>query len=177
MHPGCAAAGPLLALALLAGCQTGGTDLQRPPPGPTLASEVSTQRPATDAKGCYAELKAPAQVETVTHQVQVIPEQRDAKTGAITQPAIYREMSAQRMIDAGKPRYFRAMCTADLTPSFVAMLQRALAARNLYHGRADGTLDPATGTAIRAYQAPRGLDSATLSLRAAQEMGLYIYTP
>jgi hypothetical protein len=166
-----------LAALALAGCQETTSGAPKRPPPKSLASEISTKPPATDAKNCYAQINTPAQVETVTDQVQIMPEQRDPKTGEITQPAIYREMSAQRMIEAGKPRYFRAMCSSDLTPGFVAMVQRALAARDLYHGRADGKLDPATGRAIAAYQAPRGLDSPTLSLRAAQELGLYIYTP
>jgi len=167
----------LMAALTLAGCQQTSSGAPKRPPPKSLLSEISAKAPAPDSKNCYAQINTPAQVETVTDQVQVVPEQRDPKTGAITQPAIYREMSAQRMIEAGKPRYFRAMCSSDLTPGFVAMVQRALAARGLYHGRADGKLDPATGRAITAYQGPRGLDSPTLSLRAAQELGLYIYTP
>ena len=167
----------LIAALALAGCQETSGDAPKRAPPKTLLSEISRTPPAADSKNCYAQITTPPQVETVTDQVQVVPEQRDPKTGEITQPAIYREVSAQRMIEAGKPRYFRALCSSDLTPGFVTMLQRALAARDLYHGRVDGKLDPATGRAIAAYQAPRGLDSPTLSLRAAQELGLYIYTP
>ncbi|KFE36918.1 peptidoglycan-binding domain-containing protein [Thioclava atlantica] len=176
-------AGLVLAAALaLAGCQpepARGTPPQgaRPAPERTLARVLVKTPPAQGTQGCYAELKAPATVETVTQQVQVVPEQRDPKTGEVTQPAIYREVDAQRIVEAGSARYFPAICSSDLTPAFVAMVQRALGARGLYSGAADGKLDPATGRAIAAYQKPRGLDSPTLSVRAAQELGLYIWTP
>lgn len=68
--------------------------------------------------------------------------------------------------------WFPALCPAEMTPELVATLQRALAARGLYRGPATGRLDGATRTAIAAWQAPRGLDSTTLSTRAAQELGL-----
>ncbi|KEO55160.1 peptidoglycan-binding domain-containing protein [Thioclava pacifica] len=165
-------------LLALAGCQEEATPQGKParPPAQTLAKVLMERKPADDAQGCYAELKAPATVETVSDQVQVVPEQRDPTTGEITQPAIYREVSSQRIVEASRARYFPSVCSGDLTPGFVAMLQRALAVRGLYSGPADGKLDPATGRAITAYQKPRGLDSPTLSVRAAQELGLYIWS-
>lgn len=172
----------LVAGLALAGCQPdaggarGSDATPARAPAKTLARVLMDKKPAPDAQGCFAEMKAPSTVETVTDQVQVVPEQRDPKTGAITQPAIYREMSAQRIVEAGRARYFPAICTRDLTPGFVAMLQRALKVRGLYSGAADGKMDPATGRAIAAYQAPRGLDSPTLSVRAAQELGLYFWS-
>ncbi|OWY10971.1 hypothetical protein B6V74_02810 [Thioclava sp. F42-5] len=163
----------------LAGCQPGTQGAYATPkdlPAKTLAHVLQSRPSADDARGCFTELKGPAKVETVTGQVEVIPEQRDPKTGKVTQPAIYRELSGQKLVDSGKPRYFESVCSEDLTPAFVAMTQRALALRGLYSGPADGKLDPATGRAIAAYQAPRGLDSPTLSVRAAQELGLYIWS-
>lgn len=164
-------------LLALAGCQEETVSQGKPsrPPAQTLSKVLMERKPADDAQGCYAELKAPATVETVTEQVQVVPEQRDPGTGEITQPAVYREVSAQRIVEASRARYFQSVCSGDLTPGFVAMLQRALKVRGLYSGPADGKLDPATGGAISAYQGPRGLDSPTLSVRAAQELGLYIW--
>jgi peptidoglycan hydrolase-like protein with peptidoglycan-binding domain len=55
---------------------------------------------------------------------------------------------------------------------FAATLQRALAARGYYDGPVTGVIDAETTRAIRAYQAPLGIDSATLSLAAARRLGL-----
>ena len=68
--------------------------------------------------------------------------------------------------------WFETPCEEDLTPDFVASLQRALAARGGYDAPITGTMDTATRDAIRAYQTAQGLDSATLSLAAAQQLGL-----
>lgn len=68
--------------------------------------------------------------------------------------------------------WFRVPCPADQVEDFTASLQRALQARGLYAGPADGQEGPATAAAIRAYQRPMGLDSGTLSLAAARKLGL-----
>lgn len=72
---------------------------------------------------------------------------------------------------AGETR-LRIPCPAELLPGHGAALQRALAARGLYRGPITGQDNPATAAAIRAFQAPLGLDSAILSQRAAQALGL-----
>jgi len=100
----------LLALGVtmgLAGCQPtaqGSEAAPKDPPAKTLAHVLQSRPPADDAQGCFTQLKGPAKVETVTGQVQVIPEQRDPKTGKVTQPAIYRELRGQKLVDSGKPR-------------------------------------------------------------------------
>ena len=79
----------LLALGVtmgLAGCQPtaqGSEAAPKDPPAKTLAHVLQSRPPADDAQGCFTQLKGPAKVETVTGQVQVIPEQRDPKTGKV----------------------------------------------------------------------------------------------
>jgi uncharacterized protein (DUF2126 family) len=51
-------------------------------------------------------------------------------------------------------------------------LQRALKARGLFPGAVTGVEDAATREATRRFQAARGLDSGTLSLAAARELGI-----
>lgn len=58
----------------------------------------------------------------------------------------------------------------------IASLQRALAARDLLDGRADGVQGPATRKAVQAYQTQYGLGSETLSLAAARSLGI-VATP
>jgi peptidoglycan hydrolase-like protein with peptidoglycan-binding domain len=59
-----------------------------------------------------------------------------------------------------------------MTPEFVASVQRALKVRALYRGPISGQMDSRTRAAIRAFQAPDGLDSGILSLDAARKLGL-----
>lgn len=63
-------------------------------------------------------------------------------------------------------------CADQMTPEVTASLQRALAARKLYDGEADGKTGTATKTAIRQYQAPLGFDSPILTLEAARSLGI-----
>jgi hypothetical protein len=76
------------------------------------------------------------------------------------------------MVQDREEVWFRAPCPAEQTVQFTASLQRALKARGLYLLPVTGTVDAATGEAIRRFQAQRGLDSPILSLAAAQELGL-----
>lgn len=169
----------LLALsALLAGCTESGAPadaeavVNQPPEKLTLAGEWRDKPPGQGDTGCFAEQTRPAVVETITEQVLVSAEKRDPKSGAVTSPATYRTTSHARIVQGSAKMWFPAPCTAAMTPDFVASLQRALQVRGLYSGPVTGVLDPATHAAIRAYQRPRGLFSATLSTRAAQELGL-----
>lgn len=164
--------------ALLAGCTEGGAPIDaaavanQPAEKLTLAGEWRDTPPGPGDTGCFAEQTRPAVVETVTEQVLVSPEVRDPATGTVTRPATYRTTSHARIVEGRAKMWFPAPCDAVMTPDFVASLQRALQVRGIYSGPVTGALDPATHAAIRAYQRPRGLFSATLSTRAAQELGL-----
>lgn len=154
----------------LGGCAPG--PVAEGPVAPTLAAQWRAEGPQPGEKGCFARQTRPAVVETETEQVLVAAEKRDPATGEILRPATYRTKTHQKIVSPRAEWWFAAPCAADLTPEIVATLQRALAARGLYRGPVTGVLDEPTHRAIRAYQAPRGLDSATLSLRGAQELGL-----
>lgn len=162
-------------VALLTGCVAqGGSG-----PGPAradLARELIRRPPGSEAPegpagACWAKDTTPAVIETVTEQVVVTQEQRDA-AGKVIVPASFRTITSQRMLREREEVWFRAPCPADQTVAFVATLQRALKARGLYDQPVTGVMDGATAAAIRRFQAERGLDSATLSLAAARELGL-----
>ncbi len=144
----------------------------RAAPQPSLAAEWRDTPPGPGDTGCFAEQSRPAVVETVTEQVLATPELRDPKTGQVTRPAVWRSSTQTRIVEGRAKMWFAAVCDDQLGPELVTTLQRALAARGLYDGPVTGVLDAPTRAAIRAYQRPRGLFSATLSLRAAREMGL-----
>lgn len=149
------------------------------PPANSLAGEWLKSRPGPEAKGCFTEERRPAIVETVTEHVLVDPEERDPKTGAVTNPARYRTTTQARIVSGGGRMWFATVCAAQMTTARIAVLQRALWVRGLYAGPLDGQMSPATREAIRRYQTQRGLLSAELSLRAAREMGVvsWLETP
>ncbi len=120
---------------------------------------------------CWASDTTPAIIETVTEQVVIGEEVRDA-AGAVITPATFETQTFQRMVQDREEVWFRAPCAADMTVAFVATLQRALKARGIYLQPVTGVLDAATADAIRRFQATRGLDSPTLSLAAAKELGI-----
>lgn len=66
-------------------------------------------------------------------------------------------------------------CPDEMTNVLVASLQRALAARGHYAGRATGVMDDATRAAVKSYQTEQGLPSASLSVETARELGLIAY--
>lgn len=77
-------------------------------------------------------------------------------------------------VKAGQIIRFPTPCPEVMDSEFIATLQRALQVRGYYPGQPSGQMDAATHNALRAYQAPRGLPSGTLSVGAAREMGLII---
>lgn len=164
--------GLVLAL-ILGGCQ-GGTVAA--PSQAALGKEVlrlkGREGPPPTAEGeCWAASVTPAVIETVTEQVVVSEEIRDA-AGVLVQPASYRTQTQQRMVQDREEIWFRAPCPAEQTVQFIATLQRALKARGLYLLPVTGAMDGETADAIRRFQAERGLDSPILSLGAARELGL-----
>lgn len=120
---------------------------------------------------CWAKDITPAVIETVTEQVMVTEEVRD-EAGTVITPAAYQTKTHQRLLQDHEEVWFRAPCEGDMTVNFVATLQRALKARGLYLAPVTGEMDATTAEAIRRFQAERGLDSPTLSLSAAKELGI-----
>lgn len=162
-----------LAAAVLAACQ--GAGVPKAPGQVDLAAEVvRLDRPGPPARpegACWESDVTPAVIETVTEQVVVTAEKRDAD-GRVTAPATYRTDTRARIVQDREEVWFRAPCPADITVDFVATLQRALKARGYYLLPLSGALDAGTRDAVRRFQADRGLDSPLLSLAAARDLGL-----
>ncbi len=157
----------------LAACQS-----SAPPEAPSRADlsieliRLSKPGPPKGPEGaCWQSDVTPLVIETVSEQVMVSTEARDA-TGRITRPASFRTITHQRIVQEREQIWFQSPCPADMTVDFIATLQRALKARGLYLLPLTGALDPATKSAIQRFQAGRGLDSPTLSLAAARELGI-----
>lgn len=67
---------------------------------------------------------------------------------------------------------FRIPCPENLTPYFIATLQRALAVRGLYKGPITGHIDTETRAAVLKFQQKYGFDSHILSLESSMKLGL-----
>ncbi|WP_323036191.1 peptidoglycan-binding domain-containing protein [Pararhodobacter sp.] len=141
----------LLVVALLAGCQTA-----TPEPEVRRAEAAPTPFRAAPSDACWATDRVPAVTETQFVAVDA--------NGA-REP---REM----IIHPAEDRLFAVPCPSQMTPDFHATLQRALMARGLYSGAVTDIYDAETAEAVRLFQAPLGLNSAILSLDAAQQLGL-----
>lgn len=120
---------------------------------------------------CWEKDVTPAVVETTTEQIIVEPA-RYTDDGTLLSPTVYSTVTRPRIVQERREIWFETPCPFQLTPTFVASLQRALTVRGHYRGPINGMITPRTMTAIRAFQKPQGLDSSILSRDAAQKLGL-----
>ncbi len=150
-----------VALATLAACSGPlplGEDAATPPV-PDFASAQIAPPPGVNPDGCWVRDIAPAELETVTRQIEVAPTRFRTETVQV----IKRER--QELI-------FETPCPDALTPDLISTLQRALDARGLYRGPVTGVMDVRTRQAVRRYQSGRGLPSGLLSIQSARGLGL-----
>jgi len=141
------------------------------PNAPDVARLQQVAPPGAEPGTCWGKDVTPAIIETQTQQVLLQPA-RIGADGKITAQAVYKTETQQEIVRERDETWFRAPCDAVMTIQFVSSLQRALAARNIYKGPINGELDNRTAKAIRRYQKPKGVNSATLSIAAARELGL-----
>lgn len=133
--------------------------------------------PNADPLACYGQQSTPAVIETVTEQVMLQPPQI-ATDGTVREPAIFVTETQQRIVRERRELWFEVPCALELGDAdFIASLQRALIARGHYAGPVTGEMNRRTARAVRAFQAPQGLDSEILSLAAAKQLGLALWDP
>ena len=162
----------LMALALAACGPQIAVKTPRPADLSSEVIQIAGPGPPAAPKGtCWAHDDLPAVYETETEQSLITAEVRDG-AGQIISPATYRSIARLREVSPRRDIWFQAPCPADMTPDFLATLQRALKARGYYVLPLTGVMDQATREALRRYQADHGLDSPLLSLAAARELGL-----
>ncbi|MEO0484610.1 MAG: peptidoglycan-binding domain-containing protein [Pseudomonadota bacterium] len=158
----------LIAICALGACSGAGL-VTRAGPEPM---RMEVDRPPNAAPGtCWGRDVTPAIYETVTEQILLQPPEIGTD-GSVRQPGIYKTETRQAIVRERREIWFETPCDDELTPDFVATVQRALIARGYLRGQATGELDRRTRRAIRSFQAEQGLDSAVLSLAAARQLGL-----
>lgn len=170
-----------LGLFVLAGCMQGGDRDAFANPLTAGDSAVEVMRgagpPDANPAACYGRKSTPAVIETVTEQVMLQPPQI-ATDGSLREPAIFVTETHQRIVEERRDLWFEVPCALEIGDAdFIASLQRALNARGLYSGPVTGEMNRRTARAVRAFQAPQGLDSEVLSLAAAQQLGLALWNP
>ena len=158
------------ALAALGAC--GATDSGGAASNGSQVSRFSQIAPPGAEPGtCWGKHTSPAVIETVTHQTVVQAAELN-EDGSVARPAVYKTETRQEIVRDRKETWFETPCATEMTPEFIASVQRALSARGLYRGPVTGRMDNRTRAAIRRYQEPEGLDSGTLSLASARSLGL-----
>jgi hypothetical protein len=138
---------------------------------PALVETHEKAPPGAPEGSCWGKDVTPAVIETVTDRILVQPAEVQDDGTVLSQP-IYKLDTRQAIVKERRELWFETPCKDQLTPDFLASLQRALQARGHYHGAVTGEMNTRTQRAIRRYQAPQGLDSSILSLSAARKLGL-----
>lgn len=132
---------------------------------------LATAPPGAAPGTCWGKNVTPAVVETVTRKVQLQPAQISSD-GRVQAAPIYKTETRQEVVQPRRENWYEIICNADVTPEFIASVQRALAARGFYRGPVTGVLDMRTRSAIGRFQLSEGLDSSALSIAAARKLGL-----
>ena len=132
---------------------------------------LATAPPGAAPGTCWGKTVTPAVVETVSRKVQLQPAQISSD-GRVQAPPIYKTETRQEVVQPRRETWYEIICEADITPDFIASVQRALEARGYYRGPITGEMDARTRNAVGRYQVSEGLESKALSIAAARKLGL-----
>lgn len=132
---------------------------------------LATTPPGAAPNSCWGKVVSPAVVETITRKVLVQPAQISSD-GRVQAAPIYKEETKAEVITPRLATWYEIPCADQLTPEFVASLQRALAARGYYRDQVTGNMDLRTRDAVRRYQKDQGLEQKVLTVAGARTLGL-----
>jgi len=104
---------------------------------PELVYTRSTPPPGAKEGSCWGKHITPAELETVTHQIQLQPPEIRTD-GSVSAPAVYKTETSQRIVKERRELWFETPCAPLLTVEFVESLQRALKARGHFRGSISG---------------------------------------
>jgi hypothetical protein len=140
-------------------------------------SHVGKMRPQGAGENtCWDKIETPAIVQSVTENVLIAPA-KISESGTIQAPPLYRQRHKQIIVKERGEQWIQILCAHDLTPEFVASLQRAFIARNYMQSAVTARLDAPTIKAIARYQAEQNIpakDPKTLTIEAARALGLWV---
>ncbi|MEQ1930279.1 MAG: peptidoglycan-binding domain-containing protein [Parvularculaceae bacterium] len=114
----------------------------------------------------------PAVTETVRYQKLVTaPRERRVKV-----PAVYDTVTTQKMVSSAQLEWAPILCETNVTPGVMRSVQTALQREGFYNGPIDGTLGPATMSAVDAYQRAEGLATGGLTLETVRKLKVPLFT-
>ena len=125
---------------------------------------------------CYFEKITPAEISTQVKTRLVQPEKHNT-AGQLVLPEQYETIRTQTITKPRSVTKIDAVCPEDLTPKFIASLQRAFQAHGVFFSTITGAMDTPTRRAILNFQTARGVESATVMKATAQELGLVVFDP
>lgn len=154
----------------LSACTPGDTDPDKPEGAKPITTGPAAP-PGAPEGTCWSHEYTPAVIETVTERIVIQPAQIGADGKVISQP-VHRLVTSRKIVKERKEIWIETPCDDQMTPEFIASVQRALSVRGLYRGSATGRMDRRTRRAILRFQTPMGIESGTLSIDAARKLGL-----
>ena len=155
----------------LSGCMEAAMQMRGQTVPATLLPRNTSGPEAAPEGSCWAKHITPAVIETITSQKQLsLPVDQ---AGNLGHPAAsYQTETRHVMLNNRYERWFETLCPDLMDTPLVTALQRALQDHDLYQGKIDGLVGPATKASVHRFQRQNGLDSDTLSLRSAVLLAL-----
>ena len=132
------------------------------------AETRQVRRTVIDAPERYEEVVIPAVMEK--RRVRKVVQ--DARTETYTVPAVYDDVTRQRIVGSPEPVWREVICGKNTSKEKIMEVQRALAAKGYNPGPIDGQLGKQTVSAMQKFQADNGLPQGQPSVEAVQALGV-----
>ena len=130
------------------------------------AKSKSITREVLVNKATTRAVTIPAVSETIRYQKLVTP----PRERRVKIPAVYDTVTTQKMVRSAQLEWAPILCETNVTPGVVRNVQAALQREGYYNGPIDGTLGPATMSAVDAYQRAEGLATGGLTLETVRKL-------
>ena len=132
------------------------------------AETRQVHRTVIDQPERYEQVVIPAVMEK--HRVRKV--MQEARTETYTVPAVYDDVTRERVVGAPQPVWREVICGKNTSQAKIMEVQRALAAKGYNPGPIDGQLGRLTVSAMQKFQADNGLPQGQPSVEAVQMLGV-----